>query len=110
MIHSILASVLKEELLRNQEKQKSLLQELNGENKPYISKKKIKGKVYLYFQVRQGKKIQSKYIGRYSNENLQEAVKFIENINKLLQNYQFLNKEERILKIAIQSYKQLPTK
>ena len=110
MIQSILASVLKEELLRNQEKQKSLLKEFNGENKPYICKKTIKGKIYLYFQVRNGKRIQSKYIGRYSNEKLQEAIKSIENINKLFQDYQFLKKEERILKIAIQSYKPLPTK
>lgn len=110
MIQSILASLLKEELLRNQQKQKTFLQELNGEHKPYISKKKIKGKVYLYFQVRQGKKIQSKYIGRYSIEKLQEAIKSIEDRNKLFKDYQFLKKEERILKIAIQSYKPLPTK
>jgi hypothetical protein len=110
MIQSILASVLKEELLRNQEKQRSFLQALKGKHKPYISKKKIKGKVYLYFQVRNGKKIQSKYIGRYSFEKLQEVVKSIEDRNKLFQDYQFLKKEERILKVAIQSYKPLPTK
>ncbi len=104
MVQSILASVLKEELLRNQEKQKSFLQALNGKKKPYISKKKIKGKVYLYFQVRKGKKIHSKYIGPYTFEKLQEAVKSIEDRNKLFQDYQFLKKEERILKVAIQSY------
>ena len=110
MIQSMLVSVLEEELLRNQEKQKSFLQELNAKHKPYISKKKIKGIVYLYFQVRNGKKIQSKYIGRYSTEKLQEAVKSIESINKLFKDYQFLKKEERILRVAIQSYKPLPTK
>ena len=110
MVKSILASVLKDELLRNQEKQRVFLKELNHQKKAYISKKKIKGKIYLYFQVRNGKKIQSKYIGRYSNEKLQEAVNSIEDRNKLFQDYQFLKKEERILKVAIQSYKPLPTK
>jgi hypothetical protein len=96
--------VLKEELLRNQEKQKFFLKELNDKSKPYISKKKIKGKVYLYFQVRNGKKIESKYIGRYSYEKLQDVVKSIEERNKLYQDFQFLKKEERILKVAIHSY------
>ena len=104
MDQSILALVLKEELLRNQEKQKFFLKELNDKSKPYISKKKIKGKVYLYFQVRNGKKIESKYIGRYSYEKLQDAVKSIEERNKLYQDFQFLKKEERILKVAIRSY------
>jgi hypothetical protein len=104
MIQSILASVLKEELLRNQEKQRVFLKELNNQKKAYISKKKIKGKIYLYFQVRNGKKIQSKYIGRYSFEKLQEAIQSIEDRNRLFQEFQFLKKEERILKVAIQSY------
>jgi len=101
---SILASVLKEELIRNQEKQKYFLKELNDNNKPYISKKKIKGKVYLYFQVRKGKKIQSRYIGRYSYEKLQEAIQAISETNRLYQDYKFLKKEEKILKKAIDSY------
>jgi ribonuclease HII len=104
MNQSILASVLKEELLRNQQKQKYFLKELNHQNKLYISKKIIKGKMYLYFQVRNGKKIESKYIGRYSNEKLQEAIKSIEKRNQLYQDYQFLKKEEKILKRAINSY------
>ena len=104
MNQSILASVLKEELNRNQEKQKYFLKELNDQIKPYISKKKIKGKIYLYFQVRKGKKIQSKYIGRYSFEKLQEAIKSIEERNQFYQDYQFLKKEERILKKAIHAY------
>jgi hypothetical protein len=106
MIQSILASVLKEELLRNQEKQRVFLKDLNHEKKAYISKKKIKGKIYLYFQVRNGKKIKSKYIGRYSFEKLQEAIQSIDNKNKLFQEFQLLKKEERILKVAIQSYEQ----
>ena len=106
MIPSILASVLKEELLRNQEKQRVFLKELKDQKKSYISKKKIKGNIYLYFQVRNGMKIQSKYIGRYSFEKLKEAIKSIEYKNKLFQDYQFLKKEERILKVAIQSYEQ----
>jgi hypothetical protein len=106
MNQSILASVLKEELVRNQEKQKYFLKELNEHHKPYISKKKIKGKIYLYFQVRKGKKIQSKYIGRYSFEKLQEAIKSIEERNQLYQDYQFLKKEERILKKAIHDYEE----
>jgi hypothetical protein len=101
---SILASVLKEELVRNQEKQKFFLKELNDNNKPYISKKKIKGKVYLYFQVRKGKKIQSMYIGRYSYEKLQEAIHAISEKNRIYQEYKFLKKEEKILKKAIDSY------
>jgi hypothetical protein len=101
---SILASVLKEELIRNQEKQKYFLKELNDNYKPYISKKKIKGKVYLYFQVRKGKKIQSRYIGRYSYEKLQEAIQAISEKNRLYQDYKFLKKEEKILKKAIDSY------
>lgn len=101
---SILASVLKEELIRNQEKQKYFLKELNDNNKPYISKKKIKGKVYLYFQVRKGKKLQSRYIGRYSYEKLQEAIQEISEKNRLYQDYKFLKKEEKILKKAIDSY------
>jgi hypothetical protein len=104
MNQSILASVLQEELIRNQEKQKYFLKELNDNNKPYISKKKIKGKIYLYFQVRKGKKIQSKYIGRYSFEKLQEAIKSIEERNQLYQDYQFLKKEEKILKRAINAF------
>jgi hypothetical protein len=104
MNQSILASVLQEELIRNQEKQKYFLKELNDYHKPYISKKKIKGKIYLYFQVRKGKKIQSKYIGRYSFEKLQEAIKSIEERNQLYQDYQFLKKEEKILKKAINAY------
>lgn len=104
MIQSILASVLKDELLRNQEKQRVFLKELNNQKKAYISKKKIKGRIYLYFQVRNGKKIQSKYIGRYSFEKLQEAIQSIEDRNRLFQEFQFLKKEERILKVAIQSY------
>ena len=104
MNQSILASVLKEELVRNQEKQKYFLKELNDQSKHYISKKKIKGEIYLYFQVRKGKKIQSKYIGRYSFEKLQEAIKSIEERNQLYQDYQFLKKEERILKKAIHAY------
>lgn len=106
MIPSILASVLKEELLRNQEKQRVFLKELKDQKKSYISKKKIKGKIYLYFQVRNGKKIQSKYIGRYSFEKLKEAIQSIEDSNKLFQEFQFLKKEEKILKVAIQSYEQ----
>jgi hypothetical protein len=101
---SILSSVLKEELIRNQEKQKYFLKELNNNNKPYISKKKIKGKVYLYFQFRKGKKIQSRYIGRYSYEKLQEAIQAISETNRLYQDYKFLKKEEKILKKAIDSY------
>jgi hypothetical protein len=104
MNSSILASVLKEELIRNQEKQKYFLKELNDNNKPYISKKKIKGKVYLYFQVRKGKKLQSRYIGRYSYEKLQEAIQEISEKNRLYQDYKFLKKEEKILKKAIDSY------
>jgi hypothetical protein len=104
MNQSVLASVLKEELNRNQEKQKYFLKELNENHKPYISKKKIKGKIYLYFQVRKGKKIQSKYIGRYSFEKLQAAIKSIEEKNQLYQDFQFLKKEERILKKAIHAY------
>lgn len=106
MIQSVLASVLKEELLRNQEKQRVFLKELKDQKKAYISKKKIKGKIYLYFQVRNGKKIQSKYIGRYSFEKLQEAIQSIADKNRLFQEFQFLKKEERILKVAIQSYEQ----
>jgi hypothetical protein len=58
----------------------------------------------LYFQVRKGKKIQSKYIGRYSIEKLQEAIKSIEVRNQLYQDYKFLKKEEKILKRAINAY------
>jgi hypothetical protein len=58
----------------------------------------------LYFQVRKGKKIQSKYIGRYSFEKLQEAIKSIEVRNQLYQDYKFLKKEEKILKRAINAY------
>jgi hypothetical protein len=47
---------------------------------------------------------------RYSFEKLQEAIKSIEEQNQLYQDYQFLKKEERILKVAIQSYKQMPRK
>jgi hypothetical protein len=106
MNQSILALVLQEELIRNQEKQKYFLKELNDNHKPYISKKKIKGKIYLYFQVRKGKKIQSKYIGRYSFEKLQEAINSIEERNQLYQDYQFLKKEENILKRAINAYEE----
>jgi hypothetical protein len=60
----------------------------------------------LYFQVRKGKKIKSKYIGRYSYEKLQEAIKSIEERNQLYQDYQFLKKEEKILKRVINAYEE----
>ena len=106
MAQSILKSVLEEELSRNKQKQAFFMKQLASGGHGYVYKKIIKGNVYLYVQSRKGKNIASTYLGRYSFEKLQEAIKQLEERNKVYQQFKFLKKEETILKKAIQAYDQ----
>lgn len=61
-------AVLKEELERLREAEKSYRKEIGALPKGSIQRKRIKGKVYLYLAFREGKKVVSRYLGPPSQD------------------------------------------
>lgn len=70
--------ILKEELKRLGEAEKSYRREIKGLPRGSIQYKKIKGVAYPYLAFRRGGKVVSQYLGRLSKEELKALKKGVE--------------------------------
>ncbi len=71
-------SILREELERLQEAQKSYRREIDSLPKGSIQRKKINGSAYPYLMFRVGKRVNSRYLGGMPKDRLEQLQKDIE--------------------------------
>ncbi len=101
---SIFLEIMKEELERNLDGQKSILLQLDSLPKGYLSRCCIDDKVYIYRKKRVGKKIVSEYIGVPGDEKSIKAEEDRKQYLGLQRALRSLKSEEKKLRRAIKSY------
>jgi hypothetical protein len=87
-----MTGVLKEELARLVQSERSYRAEIKKLPKGSFQKKRIHGKAYLYLAYRGGEKILSKYVGNLSDEKIQKLQADLKQRKK----YEVMLKEVRL--------------
>ena len=96
----VLEGVLKEELARLKEAEKSYLREIQKLPKGSFQKKKIKGISYAYLVYRKGNIVLRKYLGRFSeaqHKHLREQIKLRQNYEEQLRSVR--QNQKRVLQM-----------
>ena len=101
---SLFLEIMKEELERNINSQKSLMVQLNSIHKGYLSQCKIDNKIYVYRKWREGNKIVSEYIGVPDDEKVNQALEERRQYLAIQSTLRSLKQEEKKLRKAIRYY------
>jgi len=78
----VVEEILKEELARLQDAEKSYRREIRALPKGSIQRKRIKGRVYPYLVFRSGRRVVSRYLGRLLKKDLEKLAKEIASRHK----------------------------
>lgn len=95
---SILDEVLKEEYERSERIKQMYLEKLKALPEGYLSKKKIKGKIYVYLQRREGSKIVSQYV---PNEDVEVLQKLIEDRRRYQKGLREIEADQKKIRKAV---------
>ncbi len=71
----VLKSILKDSLLYYSRFEKDLRRKLEGLPPGSVKRRKIKNHIYYYLQVREGKRVVHRYVGRVEPKELVERIK-----------------------------------